>query len=84
MLTDHEIFIQRIADQALTEPLSVKEWETYFDRSWHKTKAILEHTEGVERFDTLYRIPLRLAPPAYLSRKGFFAGTSHNPSKSEI
>ena len=62
MLTDREIFIHRIADQALTDLLSVQEWCQYYDRSWHKTKAILEHTEGMERFETLYRVPLKSAP----------------------
>lgn len=80
---DREIYIQRLADQALTEYLSVEEWRQYFDRSWHKTKKILEYSEGVERFDTLYRIPLKLAPPAYMIKYGFFSGTSPIPSKSE-
>lgn len=79
---DREIFIHRIADRALTEPLSVESWRHYFDCSWAKCKMIIEHTEGVVKYDTLYRIPLWSAPPAYLKRKGFFSGASHNPSKS--
>lgn len=80
---DREIFIHRIADQALTEYLSVEEWRKYFDRGWHKTKAILLHTSGCENFDTLYRIPLKQAPPSYLKKKGFFSDASRIPSESE-
>ncbi len=82
MLTDREIFIHRIADQALSEPLSINEWRVYFDRSWAKVKTIIEYTPGMVQYDTLYRIPLKSAPPDYLKKKGFFSNGSQNQTKS--
>lgn len=80
---DREIMLRYLVDQLLTEPMSVKELCTYFDRDWRKVKTILQNMPGVEKYDTLYRVPVKKMPLRYLKEQGVFfkqCKIMHNPA----
>lgn len=54
----------------LTEPMNATEVADHFGIGRNKVKAMLKHMPGVERIDSLYRIPVFKMPPAYIRAHG--------------
>lgn len=69
---DREIMLRHLADQMLTEPMSVESLAGYFGVGWRKMKSILDLMAGVEKIDTLYRVPVKKMPPRYLREQKLF------------
>lgn len=67
--SDRVIFIQRLADQALTAPMSVESLADYFLVNWRTMKSMLLVMEGAEQFGKLWRVPVRKMPPRYLQEQ---------------
>ncbi len=61
--------VRYLADQMLTEPMSVESLADYFVVNWRTMKSILSTMEGVEKIGTLYRVPVKKMPPRYLQEK---------------
>lgn len=80
---DREIMVRHLADQLLTEPMSVESLAHYFVVNWRTMKSILSAMEGVEKISTLYRVPVKKMPPRYLQEKKLLFDPCkflHNPA----
>ena len=65
--------LQALQDQLahfLTEPLTICALADYFEVSRFKMADKLQRMQGVQRFDSFWRVPLGQMPPKYLLEVG--------------